>query len=105
MSLKPIEQGSFVVHEKHPEHGLGRVVSTGAFATRVLFQHGGLRVFRAGDPSALKSVNAPAAADVAVLAAKEAALHSGLVDAPVGDPKPVAPAPKAKKKKKEAAPS
>ncbi len=99
MNSKPIEQGSFVVHEKHPEHGLGRVVSTGAFATRVLFQNGGMRVFRAGDPNALKSVTAPAASDVASLAAKEAALQNGVVDAPTAPPKAPAPAPRAKKKK------
>ena len=99
MTTKPIEQGNFVVHEKHPEHGLGRVLSTGAFATRVLFQNGGLRVFRAGDSSTLKSVASPAAADIAAIAAKEAAMQAGVVEAPVGAEKPAKAPPKAKKKK------
>ena len=100
--LKPIENGSFVVHEKHPEHGLGRVVSMGAFATRVLFQNGGVRVFRAGDTSPLKSVTTPLAADVAALAAKEAAMHNGVVDVPSAPDKPPPAAKKASRKKKSA---
>ncbi len=71
---RPIETGSFVVHEAHPEHGLGRVIAIGSFATRVLFARGGLRVFRADDTQRLRSVSTPAAEDVALLESKALAL-------------------------------
>lgn len=95
---KPLVMGSFVVHEAHPEHGLGRVVAMGAFATRVLFSHGGLRVFRADDTQRLRSVAAPAAADVAVLEEKERVLAAGVLEPPAGDP-PKATAPKKRTRK------
>lgn len=79
---KPLEKGGFVVHESHPEHGLGRVISIGAFATRVLFTRGGVRVYRAEHTMLLKGVTSPAAADVAQLEAKELAFASGHIDAP-----------------------
>ena len=93
---KTLGNGSFVVHEAHPEHGLGRVVGIGAFATRVLFSRGGLRVFRADDTNRLKSVGQPSAADVALLDAKESALASGLLES---QNEMKTSAPKAKKKK------
>lgn len=74
--MRPLEKGSFVVHEAHPEHGLGRVIAVSAFATRVLFTRGGVRVFRAQDTQRLKNVSAPAAADVELLEAKALALAS-----------------------------
>ena len=83
---RPLEKGSFVVHEAHPEHGLGRVIALGTFATRVLFTRGGLRVFRAEDTQRLKSIAATAAADVALLDSKELALSSGQADTPAADP-------------------
>ncbi|OGQ26035.1 MAG: hypothetical protein A2138_19070 [Deltaproteobacteria bacterium RBG_16_71_12] len=96
---RPIETGSFVVHEAHPEHGLGRVIAIGSFATRVLFARGGLRVFRADDTQRLRSVSTPAAEDVALLESKALALASGQGDMPVADP-PKAP----KKRVRKAAP-
>jgi hypothetical protein len=74
---KPLEKGGFVVHGAHPEHGLGRVLSIGAFATRVLFTHGGVRVFRVDAPSDLTSASHPAAEDIALLEQKEAAIAHG----------------------------
>lgn len=88
---RPIEKGSFVVHEKHPEHGLGRVLSVGEFATRVLFQSGGVRVYRASALVTLKSVLTPAPADAEALAAKELALASGEAQVPIGATKPAPP--------------
>jgi hypothetical protein len=98
---KPVEIGGFVVHEKHPEHGLGRVINVGSSAIRVMFQHGGLRVFRVGEPHPLKNVVTPAPADVEAIAQKEAAMASGVVETPTGVTKPAAPAPKTPKKKKK----
>ncbi len=95
---KAIVMGSFVVHEAHPEHGLGRVIAMGAFATRVLFSHGGLRVFRADDTQRLRSVASPPAADIAVLEEKERVLAAGAADPPSGDP-PKAAAPKKRARK------
>ena len=97
---KPVETGGFVMHEKHPEHGLGRVITVGSSAIRVMFQHGGLRVFRVGEPHPLKIVMTPAAADVEAIAQKEAAMASGVVETPIGVPKPTA-APKKPRKKKD----
>ena len=93
---KPIEKGSFVLNETHPEYGVGRVLAAEAFATRVLFPKGGVRVFRATDTGRLKSVSTPPPADVEILDAKEAALASGVVDPPLGA-KVAAPAKKKRK--------
>lgn len=93
---KPLQQGSLVVHEAHPEHGLGRVIEMGAFATRVLFARGGLRVFRAQATQALRTVATPSAEDVALLEAKERAFASGAAEQPAADP-PKAPRARARK--------
>ena len=77
---KAIEKGCFVQNEGHPEYGVGRVLEVGAFATRVLFPNGGLRVFRVEATQGLKTVAAPAAGDVELLAQKEAAMASGIFD-------------------------
>ncbi|MBI1945143.1 MAG: hypothetical protein HYS27_05575 [Deltaproteobacteria bacterium] len=93
---KPLQQGCFVVHETHPEHGLGRVIAMGTFATRVLFARGGLRVFRAEETQRLRSVATPTAEDLALLVSKEAAFASGKSELPAADP-PKAPKPRARK--------
>lgn len=98
---RPLEKGSFVVHEAHPEHGLGRVIAMGTFATRVLFARGGLRVFRADDTQRLRSVTSPTAEEVALLDSKELALSSGQADVPLADP----PKPAKPRSRKAAAPA
>ena len=77
---KPIEKGSFVSIEAHPEYGVGRVLIVESLVTRVIFPAGGLRVFRAVDHGRLKSTAAPNAADVAILEKKEADLTRGIFD-------------------------
>lgn len=72
--MTPLARGSYVVHGDHPEHGLGRVIGVSAFATRVLFTRGGVRVFRAADTIRLKNVGTPAAADISALDSKMQAL-------------------------------
>lgn len=95
---KALQMGSFVTHEAHPEHGLGRVVAMGAFATRVLFTRGGLRVFRAEDTQRLRTVASPPVAEVAALDEKERALAAGVVQPPVGAaPEPTPPKKRARK--------
>ena len=97
---KPIEKGNFVINQNHPEHGIGRVVATTAFATRVLFLHGGVRVFRTDDNGVPLKTATPLPADVEALALKEAAFATGVVDTPTGPPpKPAPKAPRAKKPK------
>ncbi len=93
-----IGHGSYVVHESHPEHGLGRVIASGEFAMRVLFSNGGIRVFRADDTGRLRNVPSPAAADVAALDERERAHAAGRVEFPSATPKP--PAPKRARKAK-----
>jgi hypothetical protein len=100
VSVSNIVMGSFVSNDKHPEHGLGRVLAIGAFATRVLFERGGVRVFRAGEPNQLKVVLKPDPAAADVLAAKEAAMAQGVTEAPLGPVKPPPAPPKANKRKK-----
>ena len=99
---KPIEKGNFVVHQSHPEHGIGRVLSTTAFAMRVLFLHGGVRVFRVDDSAAPLKATTPLPADVEALALKEAAFAHGVVDAPSAPPKAPPKTPRAKPKNKTA---
>ena len=97
---KAIAKGSFVVHEKHPEHGLGRVLDVSTFAIRVLFQQGGVRVFRTATPAPLKDVVNPQPADVEQIAAKEAAMAQGQLEVPSAPAKADAPKPKRKSKAK-----
>ena len=102
---KAIAKGSFVVHEKHPEHGLGRVIDFSTLAIRVLFQRGGLRVFRNTAAVPLAGVTSPLPADIEQIAAKEVAMAQGAVDLPSGPIKEVVaakPKRKAKAKAKEA---
>src|SRR5688572_9855147 len=95
----PLQPGAFVRHEAHPEHGVGRVLSVDSFSARVLFQNGGLRVFRAGLTAQLKNTT-PDPEAVESIAAKEAAMAQGITQTPIGPkPEPVAP-PKPKRAKK-----
>lgn len=101
---KPIEKGSFVSIEAHPEYGVGRVLAVESLVTRVIFPQGGLRVFRIADHGRLRTTSAPGAADVAVLDKKEADLARGIFDH-LGTGKKEEPVKKkrASKKKAEAA--
>lgn len=101
---KPIEKGSFVSIEAHPEYGVGRVLAVETLVTRVIFPAGGLRVFRIADHGRLKTTTAPNAADVAILEKKEADLSRGIVDH-LGIGKTEAPAKKKRAPKKAAASS
>jgi hypothetical protein len=71
------------------------VLDIGAFATRVLFQKGGLRVFRVGSVDHLRTIATPATADIEIIAQKEAAMAQGVVEH-LGKEGP--PPPPAKKK-------
>ena len=99
---KPIEKGSFVSIEAHPEYGVGRVLAVESLVTRVIFPQGGLRVFRVADHGRLRTTAAPPAADVAVLDKKEADLARGIFDH-LGTGKKEEPAAKPKRAKKAAA--
>jgi hypothetical protein len=78
MAGKPIEKGSFVSLEAHPEYGVGRVLKVDTFATRVLFPKGGVRVYRAGDMARLKSVAAPVGPELDTLVKLEEDLEKGI---------------------------
>lgn len=85
---KPIERGSYVQDTRHPEYGVGRVLNAGAFATRVLFVRGGLRVFRVDEGGKLRTSAPPPAEELEALSAKEARLSQGLLLEPAPDAAP-----------------
>lgn len=96
---KPIERGSYVQDTRHPEYGVGRVLNAGAFATRVLFARGGLRVFRVDEGGKLRTSAPPPPEELEALSAKEARLSQGLLLEPAPDaPKKPVKAKAAKRK-------